>query len=168
MDQITLNSMLVSLFRQIECAVPSGTGSTFWCYMDYPREDVTVPRISVNQSGGGASQIGIGDITTPGLGTLGVQMETTYDIDVWVKQGTSSTMPTSWGYGTGKKAAGTQLRDIIGDLVIKKILDSRDSFCISGIFDIEIIGVVTQPFVDEYEWLRKTISVRIMYIKSHV
>jgi len=168
MNLLTVNSILVSLFREIENPLPSPTGSTFWCYMDYPREDVTVPRISVSQVSCTESQIGVGDIIPPSSGTFGVLMTATYDIDVWVKQGTTVTAPDSWGYGTGKKVSGTQLRDMIGDLVIKKVLNKRQwMFDNYSIIDFQVTGVITQPFVDEFEWLRKTITIQLSWVQSH-
>lgn len=156
MDLENLNSTLTVLMRTISNPMTNST-LPVWCYMDYPREDVSVPRISITQTSGAVSQLGIGDATE---NTLGVMMETTYDLDVWVKQGTKSLA----------NMGGTQLRDHIGDLVIQKILDNRSTICTSTneIIDIQITGIVTQPFVDEFEWHRKTISIRITHLQSHI
>ena len=154
-----LNKTVVGWMRELPNPM-SGSTTDIWCYVDYPRNDVNTPRISVSQSSGREMQAAIGDNYS---NTLGVFEETNYDLDIWVKQSNSSPILSK---------AGTQLRDYIGDLVIQKIKNKRSSSIRSvdptqDIIDIEIMGVVTQPFIDEFEFHRKTITIRITHVLTH-
>lgn len=165
MNLESLNGTIVVMLRELKNLSTGNPGTQdVWCYMDYPREDVSVPRISVTQSGGGMSPLAIGERIPNN--TYGTQQETMYDIDIWVKQGTSLTLPSGVP-DSGLKKGGTQLRDYIGDLVISKILDKKRTICVNDLVDIEISSIMTQPFVDDFEWLRKTITIRVIHIQTH-
>ena len=159
MNLETLNKTVIGWMREIPNPV-SGTTADIWCYSDYPRTDISAPRISVTQTGGNEAQAAIGDKYG---NTLGVYIYTDYDLDIWVKLGTAS---------TSLNKAGTQLRDYIGDLVLQKIKSKRKTTLRNAdpsldIIDLQVTSVVTQPYMDEFEFNRKTITIRITHVLSY-
>ena len=160
MRLVDLTTALVNYLRD---NVPNPHASGNWIYSDYPRMDVTFPRISVTQVSGSLSELGIGEyaekmVISGSTFTHGKLASIDYDIDVWVKVNDRATF-------NGTVYTGTKLRDYLAERVITELEKGKQSLKDTyGIIDIEEMSVITIP-LDEANMLhRKTITVRITFI----
>lgn len=152
MKLLDLTETLVEVLRN---TIPNPHPSGNWVYSDYPRRDVTFPRISITQVSGSLSEIGIGKWTENKKGEL---CTIDYDIDIWVKVG-DRTIINNTTY------VGTALRDKYAELVISSLQNSRESLkAEKGILDIEFISVTSIPLDEENMLHRKTITIRVTFV----
>jgi hypothetical protein len=158
----TLTEALVTLLRNNMPAVtnPAGFNWNNKIFPDFPRNDISVestPRISVTQRSNTDNPIGIGD---QGLSGKQRMVSTIFDIDAWVKKG--STIVTADGTFTA-----TNMRDYLSDKVYQIMLDQKDDLKTSiGTIDVEILDVISQPYMDQYEFFRKTVKIRVTYTRG--
>jgi len=136
-----LTSTLVEFLRT-KLSDPLGKSRT-WIYPGYPRVDSTMPRISLINTGGTPTEIGIGD--------EGQLYDYTYDIDIWVKKGVTVTVGT-------EKYSGAKLREKISDDVMTAFLNNRKELFGKNILDVKITGPVSFPYDEENQIYRKTMS----------
>ena len=157
-----LEGTLVSTLREELKDLSSKLGHTgHWIYVDFPRLDAKMPRISLSLTGSRETPAGIGAEINDPAGNLGVLEETSFDIDIWVHRTNKST-------GLSPERGGTALRDYLGDRVTSILLGKRLTLRESvGILDIEKIGEIVHPFDEDMELLRKTISIRVTHIRTY-
>lgn len=151
MQLVDLTGILVDSLRG---TLPNPHASGNWIYSDYPRMDATFPRISVSQTAGSLSEIGIGEWTE---GTKGKLCTIDYDIDVWAKVEDRVTINT-------EIYVGTKLRDKYSDLIIDCLEDLKESLKTQGILDIEFVNISSNPLDEEHMLHRKTITVRLTFV----
>lgn len=132
-----------------------------WIYVDYPRLDAKMPRISLTLTSSPQRAFGIGADVEAGSGTLGVLEETVFDIDIWVHRTNKTT-------GLSPQRGGTSLRDWLSDQVVTVLLKKRaDLKTAKGILDIEKIGETPYPFDEDTELFRKTLTFRVTHIRTY-
>jgi len=162
MNTEDLERLLVTTLRNKLSSEKTAVSQTSeWIYVDFPRLDAKMPRISVTLASSPSRPAGIGANVDSGSGTFGIFEETTFDIDIWVHRTNKTT-------GISPKRAGTSLRDWLGDRIVDVLMKERDNLKSSdGILDIEKIGETPFPFDEEKEIFRKTITFRITYIRTY-
>jgi len=156
-----LERALVSLLRTELTSEKTQVGQTKeWIYVDYPRLDATMPRISLTLTGSVQTPLGIG--AEMGVSnTLGVRETTTFDIDVFVHRTNRTT-------GISPTRAGTSLRDYLGDQIIDVLLKKRGYLTSTyGIEDIVILAQIPQPYDEETELFRKIITIQVTHIREY-
>lgn len=155
----TLERTLVSLLRTELLTLKGQIGQTSeFIYVDYPRLDAKMPRISLTLSSSRESAAGIGaEINQPS--TLGVMEETFFDIDIWVHRINKMTSPV--------KRGGTALRDYMGDEVVTVLLEKRKDLSNQGIFDVEKVGEIVYPYDEDTELFRKTLTFRVTHTREY-
>lgn len=159
-----LERLLVSTLRTELATVKTQVGQTKeWIYVDFPRPDAKMPRISLTLSSSPQRPAGIGAEVGASGGTLGVYEETTFDIDIWVHRINKTT-------GITPKRAGTALRDYLGDQVVDVLLKKRaylsGTISSNEIIDVEKIGEIPYPFDEETELFRKTITFTVTHLRT--
>lgn len=155
-----LQRTLVNLLRTRMTGLKTNLGQTGeWIYIDYPRLNAKMPRISLTLTGSAETPSGIGAEIGSG-GTLGVNEETLFDIDIWVHRTNKTT-------GLSPNRGGTSLRDFLGDEVVTIFLEERGNLAKDyGILDIEKIGEYVHPYDEENELFRKTLTFRVTHIRE--
>jgi len=153
-----LERILIQTLRTELAALKTEVGQTTeWIYVDYPRLDAKMPRISLTLTSSIQRPAGIGANVGATGGTLGVYEESIFDIDVWVHR-------TNKVITSTPKRAGTSLRDYIADEIITLLLQQRSALNSSDeIIDIEKIGEIPIPYDEEKEIFRKTITIRVTH-----
>jgi len=154
-----LERILIQVLRSGLAQVKTAVGQTGeWIYVDYPRMDCKMPRISLTLTSSIQSPLGIGAEVDATGGTLGVLEETVFDIDIWIHRTNKTT-------GLTPVRAGTSLRDFIADEIVSLFLSSRATFNAQSdeIIDVEKIGEMPIPYDEEKEIFRKTITIRVTH-----
>ena len=164
MNLSELNNDIIAFLRTyITHPDPAHEATENWIYMDYPRLDIkNFPRISVTQTGGSGSQVGIGEQATSE--EQGQYLTFGYDIDIWVKKG------NVFSFGTPAiKLGGSALRDYLADLVVAEIFEYKQSIWkdTKGVIDITLDGISTSPFDEDFELFRKTLSFTFTVYRSY-
>lgn len=156
-----LERLIVDTLRTELSNVKSQVGQTKeWIYVDWPRTDAKMPRISVTLVDSVQTPAGIGGETELSSGTLGIWEETTVEIGIWVHRTNKTT-------GVTPKRAGTSLRDYLGDQVVDVFLrKKRDWARDYGIIDVEKISETPYPYDEDLELFRKTITFRITHLRE--
>jgi len=151
----TLRLELASVRIQVQANVK-------WIYVDYPRLDATMPRISLTQTGSPQRPAAVGGHMGHGGGTMAVYEETDFDIDIWVHRTNKTT-------GLTPKRGGTSLRDYLADQVVDVILKKRASLVNAheDIIDIEKTGGNPHPYDEEHEIFQKTIRIRVTHLRTY-
>jgi len=144
---LNLTSTIVNLLRS---NVPNPHPSGEFIYADYPRMDATFPRISVTQVSGNVDTVGIGEW---GPDKKADYYVLTYDIDIWVGVKDRAMID-------GETYVGTKLRDKYAEIVLRTLLDSKETLRSNKVIDVDVVGISTLPLDEEYMLHRKTITVR--------
>lgn len=157
-----LERLLVSTLRKELATVKAEVGQTKeWIYIDFPRPDAMMPRISITLTGSVQRPAGIGAEVEKTGGTLGVWEESDFDIDIWVHRTNKTT-------GISQKRGGTALRDYLADHVVDVFLKKKASLCNTyDIIDIEKTGEIPLPFDEDTELFRKTLRFRITHLRVY-
>jgi len=153
-----LERLLISTLRTELTTVKGYVGQTSeWIYVDYPRLDAKMPRISLTLISSMQRPASVGGDFDLGGGTLAVYEESLFEIDVWVHRTNKMTSPI--------KRAGTALRDYLGDEIVDVLLKQRKVLAQSnsGLIDIEKTGESNQAYDEDREIFRKTIVVRVTH-----
>jgi len=160
-------TMLMDMFKNLKTLLHENildprTGSKSstrsWIYPDYPRVDATFPRISIIQTGVDSRELSLGD--------KGRIFTVTFDIDTWNKMGESFTfIDPDLGQIT---AGGNELREYLGDQIVKTLISKRGEFCSShGYLDLLILNVSNAPLDPETRLFRKTITIQILALETY-
>lgn len=157
-----LERLIVSTLRTELTTVKSQVGQTSeWIYVDYPRLDAKMPRISVTLMGSDQTPAAIGANIESGGGTLGVWEASVFEIGIWVHRTNKTT-------GLTPKRGGTSLRDYLGDQVVDVFLKKKSEWAKNyDIIDIEKIGETPIPYDEDTELFRKTITFRITHLREY-
>lgn len=158
-----LERILVKTLREKLVSVKSNIGQTKeWIYVDYPRLDATMPRISVTLTGSPQSPAAIGAQMGHGGGTLAVMEETSFDIDIWVHRTNKTT-------GLTPTRGGTSLRDFLADQVVDVILKQRENLVnnYKDLLDLEKTGEMPHPYDEDREIFRKTVTIRVTHLRTY-
>lgn len=151
----TLRTQLATIRTQVQAP-------TKWIFIDYPRLDATMPRISLTQTGSPQRPAAIGGYMGHSGGTMAVYEETDFDIDIWVHRKNKTT-------GLTPKRGGTSLREYLADQVIDVILKQRASLVQSNedIIDIEKTGENPHPYDEDHEIFQKTVRIRVTHLRTY-
>lgn len=154
-----LERALVKLLRTELQTLKSHIGQTGeWIYVDYPRLDAKMPRISLTLTSSTERPAAIGAQVG---NTLGVYEETLFDIDIWIHRKNKTT-------GLSPTRGGTALRDFLADEIVDVCLKKRESLAADyGILDIEKTGEFVHPFDESTELFRKTITIRVTHMREY-
>lgn len=156
-----LERLLVSTLRTQLAAHKIACGQTSeWIYVDYPRTDAKMPRISITLTSSAQRPAGIGaNVVTSG--TFGIMEDTSFDIDIWIHRTNKTT-------GITPQRGGTSLRDWLGDEIVAVLLKQRATLKTSDeILDIIIIGQSPQSYDEETELFQKTISISVTHVRKY-
>ncbi len=155
-----LERALITFLRTELATVKSQVGQTSeWIYVDYPRVDAKMPRISLTLTASGETPAGIGAEIAGGT-LRGVYETTTFDLDIWVHRKNKTT-------GISPTRGGTSLRDYIGDQLVDLLLGKRGSLASSyEIIDIEKIGESVAPYDEDTELFRKTLTIQVTHVRE--
>lgn len=155
-----LERVLVGTLRLELASIASYIGQEGeFIYVDYPRLDARMPRISLSLTSSVETPIGIG-AEIESSSNLGVLETTIFDIDIWVHRENKTTSTPVRG--------GTSLRDYLGDEVVSILLQKRGDFQrIHGILDIEKTGESIQPYDEDNELFRKTITITVTHVRQY-
>lgn len=126
-------------------------------YVDYPRLDATMPRISLTLASSAQSPAGIG-ANVALSSTLGVWEATSFDIDIWVHRSNKTSSPVK---------GGTSLRDYLGDTIVDILLGAKNTLRSYGIVDIEKTGETVSPYDEDNELFRKTITILVTHLRTY-
>jgi len=122
-----------------------------WIYPDYPREDATMPRISVFYVGGFESRRGIGeqfDATTKKR-----MFVASHQIDIWIKKG------DVWKVD-GTKISGGKLLDVIADDVLDALVKNKEwLYRAFNIHDLIVSSSRDWGYDEDTQLYRKTITI---------
>lgn len=156
-----LETLIVATLRTELTALESAVGQTAeWIYVDFPRKDAKMPRISVTLTSSPETPAAIGGSVGETGGTLGIWEVTTIDVDIWVHRTNKVTGPP--------KRAGTRLRDYIADEIVDVFLQKRGEWCRDyDISDVEKLNEYPHAFDPDTELFRKTISFRITHLRVY-
>ena len=161
MNTEDLERLLVSTLRtQLATVGTAVQAPSTWIYVDYPRLDATMPRLSVTLTNSPSSSAAIGDEFNVGGGTLTLEEHASFDIDVWVHKTNKTT-------GLTPVRGGTSLRDYLADQVVTVILKQRAVLvqANSDLIDIEKTDEYPYLYDEDREIFRKTISIRVTYLR---
>lgn len=152
-----LERLLVQTLRTELSSLKANIGQTKeFIYIDYPRLDAKMPRISLSLTGSIQRPAAIGANVDLTGGTLAVYEEATFEIGIFVHRTNATT-------NLSPKRKGTSLRDYLGDQVVDVLLKQRKVLFSQGILDIEKIGETSFPFDEETELFVKTITFRVLF-----
>lgn len=157
-----LERLIVSTLRTELTSAKTNVGQTAeWIYIDHPRVDAKMPRISLTLTSSVHRPAGIGAEIGGSGGTLGIWEETTFEVEIWVHRTNKTT-------GLSPQRGGTALRDWLGDQIVDVFLTKRSTWASTyNIVDVEKIGEVPIPYDEETELFRKTITVRVTHLREY-
>jgi len=156
-----LERLIINALRtQLASAKTAVSQTAEWIYVDHPRVDAKMPRISLTLTSSVHSPAGIGAEIGSG-GTLGVWENTTFEVEIWVHRKNKTT-------GLSPQRGGTGLRDWLGDQVVGVFLAQRSVWAAAyNIVDVEKIGEVPIPYDEDTELFRKIITIRITHLREY-
>lgn len=155
-----LERLIITSLRTGLATVRTSVGAPEkWIYVDYPRLDATMPRISVTLTSSIETPAAVGAEMG---GTLGVYEETSFDIDIWVHRTNKTT-------GLTPARGGTALRDYLADEVVDIILALRATLASTypEIIDIQKVGESPHPYDEETELFRKTLTITVTHLRTY-
>jgi len=158
-----LERVLVTLFREELSSIRTAIGApAVWIYIDYPRIDASMPRISITQTSSPQRPAAVGGYMGHTGGTMAVYEETDFDIDIWVHRKNKTT-------GLSPRRGGTALRDYLADKVVDIVLSKRASLSQSNedIIDVEKTGEMPHPYDEEHEVFQKTVRIRVTHLRIY-
>lgn len=125
---------------------PLGKGRV-WIYPGEPRQDATMPRVWIEETGLWRTEIGLGD--------RGSRINTYFEIGIITNSRTTVTV-------NGDVKKGSELREWIASKIVKLIVDGRDYLRKTlGIIDIFLVGSRTYPYNEPIDLYRKDLFIRV-------
>jgi len=122
-----------------------------WIFPDYPREDATMPRISVLQTGATRTDIQIG-----GGGWRFVHV---FEIGIWTNSRAEMTYQ-------GIKYKGSRLREWLADQVLDAFVSYKSqaiSMIDGSVRDIIVSSTRTSPYIPTMDVYGKTLTVEVQH-----
>lgn len=124
-----------------------------WIFPDYPREDATMPRISVYHTGTARTEIGMGD--------QGSRFIVTFEIGIWTNSRTTAIIKLD---SKSDKKKGSELREYLGDLVMDTFIEKRQYLMDTyGFVDARVVGTTIVPYDPSTDLYNKRILVELTF-----